>query len=285
MDTDEAVILFTKKKIHFAPRTILTHEMLEAINDFPREILRLQYLNFGDGIISGLEFKEVGNEIFLTEGLVKLKGEFYLSAAGEINLTKFFKDNKSPSHGIISCFALCPSQNFKVNGGVKRESLELKILAKKDLPPDALCLGNFSDELFEVVLPDKNIPAEKFLGEFMTLNRLQLLEIPYSCYGGATFHPYIFSAVKNILKQKENKSPAELALLMQIEQSGFVTLETLKTYIETDNAKKIPSTATREEIFKGLSQVLKFIHAKMIYDKEKSEIKKAHSISLPNLRI
>ena len=285
MDTDEAIIVFTQKKIRFAPRTILTHEMLEAIYDFPREILRLQYLNFGDGIISGLEFKEVGQEIFLTEGIVKLKGEFYLSAEGEINLTRFFKDNKSPSHGAIYCFALCPSQNFKVDGGVKRESLELKILPKKDVPPDALCVGNISDELSEVVLPEKDIPVEKFLDEFTRPSRIQLLDVPYSCYGGTTFHPYIFSAVKNILKQKENKSPAELALLIQIEQSGSVTLEALKTCIETDLTKKFTPVATRKEIFESLSQALKLIHTKMNYGEEKSHIKKAPSIGLQNLRI
>ena len=277
--------MLTKKKISFAPRTILTHEMLEAIYDFPREILRLQYLNFGDGIISGLEFKEVGKEIFLTEGIVKLKGEFYLSTTGEINLTRFFKENKPSLRGAISCFALCPSQNFKVVGGVKAESLELKILPKKDLPPDALCLGNFYDELFEVVLPDKNIRAEKFFDEFITLNRLQLLDVPYSCYGGATFHPYIFSAVKNILRQKENKSPTELALLLQIEQNGFVTMEALKICIETDGAKKFTAAATREEIFKSLSQVLKLPHAKIISGKEESGVKKSYSTGLPNLRI
>lgn len=285
MDTDEAIIVFTQKKIRFAPRTILTHEMLEAIYDCPREILRLQYLNFGDGIISGLNFKEVGTDIFLTEGIVKLKGEFYLSAAGEINLTKFFKDNKSPSHGAISCFALCPSQSSKVNGGVKRESLELKILLKKILPPDALCIGNFSDELSDVVLPDKDIPVEKFLDEFTRPSRIQLLDVPYSCYGGTTFHPYIFSAVKNILKQKENKSPVELVLLMQIEQSGFVTLEALKTCIETDIPKKFTPAVTRKEIFDSLSQVLKLIHTKTNYDKKTSDIKKAPSIGLQNLRI
>lgn len=285
MGTDEAITVFVQKKIRFAPRTILTHEMLEAIYDFPREILRLQYLNFGDGIISGLEFKEVGKEIFLTEGLVKLKGEFYLSAAGDINLTKFFKENRPPLRGEISCFALCPVQNPKIVGGVKMESLELKILPKKDLPPDALCVGNFYDELFDVVLPDKNISAEKFHDEFTTLNRIQLLDVPYSCYGGATFHPYIFSAAKNILRQKENKSPAELALLLQIEQSGVVTPDALKIYIETDSAKKFAPDATREEIFKSLSQVLKLPHAKIISGKEESGVKKSRSIDLPNLRI
>lgn len=242
-------------------------------------------MNFGDGIISGLNFKEVGREIFLTEGLVKLNGEFYLSSADEINLTKFFKENRSPLRGEISCFALCPSQNFKIQGGIKRESLELKILPKKDLLPYALCLGNFYDELSEIVLPDKNILAEKFLEEFITLNRLQLLDVPYSCYGGTTFHPYVFCAVENILKQKEHKSPAEIVLLMQIEQSGFVTIESLKTYIESDSTKKFTPSSTRDEIFKSLVQVLKLIHVKNFSGNEEIVVKKTRSSGLPNLKI
>ena len=247
--------MLTRKKIRFAPRTILTHEMLETIYELPQEILRLQYLTFGDGIISGLELKEVDREIFLTEGIVKFKGEFYFSSAGEINLTKFFKENKPPMSGAISCFALCPSQNFKTGGGVKTE------------------------------FPDKNISAEKFLEEFTTFNRLQLLDVPYSCRGGSTFHPHIFCAVKNILKQKENKSPSELALLLQIEQTGFVTMEALKICIESDGIKKFTPSAAREEIFKSLTQWLKLIHAKIISSKEETVIKKIRSSVLPNLKI
>lgn len=277
--------MLTRKKIRFAPRTILTHKMLETLHDLPQEILRLQYLTFGDGIVSGLEFKEVDGEIFLTEGIVKFKGEFYFSSAGEVNLTKFFKENKLPMRGAISCFALCPSQNSKIDGGVKTEFLELKILLKKDLPPDVLCLGSFYDELSDIALPDKNISAEKFLEEFKTFNRLQLLDIPYSCRGGSTFHPHIFCAVKNILKRKENKSPTELALLLQIYQTGFVTMEALKTCIESDDTIKLTPSATREEIFESLTQWLKLIHAKIISSEAKTVIKKTRSSGLPNLKI
>lgn len=277
--------MLTRKKIRFAPRTILTHKMLETLHDLPQEILRLQYLTFGDGIVSGLEFKEVDGEIFLTEGIVKFKGEFYFSSAGEVNLTKFFKENKLPMRGAISCFALCTSQNSKIDGGVKTEFLELKILLKKDLPPDVLCLGSFYDELSDIALPDKNISAEKFLEEFKTFNRLQLLDIPYSCRGGSTFHPHIFCAVKNILKRKENKSPTELALLLQIYQTGFVTMEALKTCIESDDTIKFTPSATREEIFESLTQWLKLIHTKIISSEEKTVIKKTRSSGLPNLKI
>ena len=277
--------MLNRKKIRFAPRTILTHEMLETLYELPQEILRLQYLTYSDGIVSGLEFKEVDREIFLTEGIVKFKGEFYFSSAGEVNLTKFFNENKPPMRGAISCLALCPSQNSKIGGGVKTEFLELKILLKKDLPPDALCLGSFYDELSEIALPDKNISAEKFLEEFTTFNRFQLLDVPYSCRGGSTFHPYIFCAVKNILKRKENKSPTELALLLQIYQTGYVTMEALKTCIESDRTKKFTPFATRAEIFESLTQWLKLIHTKEISGKAENVTKKTGSSGLPNLKI
>lgn len=253
--------------------------------DFPQEILGLQYLTFGDGIVSGLEFKEVNREIFLTEGIVKFKGEFYFSSAGEISLTKFFKENKPPMRGAISCFALCPSQNSQIDGGVKTEFLELKILLKKDLPPDILCLGSFYDELSDIALPDKDISAENFWKEFTTFNRLQLLDVPYSCRGGSTFHPYIFCAMKNILKRKENKSPTELTLLLQIYQTGLITMEALKTCIESDGTKKFTPSATREEIFESLTQWLKLIHTKVISSEEKTIIKETRPSARTNLRI
>ena len=82
--------MLSRKELRFERRSILTAAQLRAIEKFPREILRLMFLENGDGIISGLDYVERGGEIFLTEGLVKIGGTFYFAA--ETNLSALMRN-------------------------------------------------------------------------------------------------------------------------------------------------------------------------------------------------
>ena len=108
-------------------------------------------------------------------------------------------------------------------------------------------------------LPNTDVDAEEVYDEFTDrANKMYLLDIPYSCRGGATFHPYVFRAVRNILQRKQRKTPSDFLLLMQIEQAGITTLETLKNYIESNGGKRLENP-TRENIFKNLPEALKAV--------------------------
>lgn len=257
--------MLATKSINFKSRTVLTGEMLETIYKFPKEILKFHYADFGDGIISGLDFQKNGDEIYLTEGIVKLGEKFFVSETGKINLSKLFREfreSRTQKGRELYSFVLCllPNENKK---NVEFERLELKIIPQKtfsDNKNKVLFLGTFSEEPFDLYLPEVETDSKNFYEEFTDeRNNFSILEIPYSSRGGTTFHPYIFATIKKILQHKTKKTSADFIFLMQIEQDGVTSLEVLKTYIEANGEKNFSNMSTRKEILKNLTAALKTV--------------------------
>ena len=247
--------MLVEKNITFSPRAILTHEMLTTLQEFPKSALSLRYAEFGDGIVEGFHFKKVNDEIFVTAGIIKFCGKFYLSDSGDFNLTKFLRENKPKPRSNTYCLALVP-QNTVTIGGVQNTRLKLEIVEGENSAP--LNLGNFYDE-GNFNLPNVNVSAENFFVEFTgNSDNLKIAQLPYSCAGGTTFHPYIFQAIKNILLAKKNKTSADFLLLMQIYQNQFVPLEVLKTYIEA-NGVAVNFDLDRILILKNLPAAFKAV--------------------------
>lgn len=65
----------------FQNGSILKSSLLEELRDFPNIFLNLQYENYGNGILAGLnidEIKEDDDTFILTKGIIKLNGKFWL---------------------------------------------------------------------------------------------------------------------------------------------------------------------------------------------------------------
>jgi len=212
--------MLTRKELRFERRSILTAAQLRAIEKFPREFLRLMFLDFGDGIISGLDFIERDDEIFLTEGLVKLNNNFFF--AQTTNLSKLMAGlTEGKRYKIVLG---TPQRTAAENVITEKISLEVRELKESG----GLEFGRFRAGL--VRLPEFN--AEDLFAEFTKASRLNLLNVPYSTRGGATFHPLIFKAILSRLQRKENPAPADFALMIQLADFGIVSLNALKVFVE-----------------------------------------------------
>ena len=245
--------MFVAKEIKFQMRAVLTSAMLETIYKLPRDILKISCADYGDGIISGLNFFQKDNDIYISAGIIKAGKKFYFAEDDEINLSAFFNENRPVKNGKHYAIALCRlPQEFEKGVGIER--LELKIIPAESVLTDAnviLTLGTFQDECSGLTLPDAD------LKNFLDIYSFYILNVPFACRGGSTFHTYIFSAIKNILQAKSNKTFADFNFLMQLEQNGVATLEVVKTYIEANGGKKLSASADREEIFNNLLTALK----------------------------
>lgn len=254
--------MFSAREIYFKSRSVLTVEMLDSLYRLPKNILKIFYDEFGDGIISGLNFRKENKEIFLTAGIIKSGNKFYFSENENFNLSKFFKDNRPEQRGNFYTFAFCRLPK-KLQKGVDVEELELKIIPKKNLESAeniVLNFGSFNDECFDLILPETETNFKNFADDFLDeANNFSILEIPFSQRGGTTFHPYIFKAVKNILEQKTKKTSADIAFLMQIQQNSVTSFDVIKTYVEANCGKKILPLSDRTEIFKNMAEALKVI--------------------------
>ena len=233
--------MLQRNELHFERRSILTAAQLRAIESFPREILRLKYLDYGNGIISGVDFVQRGDEIFTTEGIVKLGNFFY--CADEINLSALAK-------GAIGTFKYHfvlaePKRTAAENVTTEKISLEVKQLEKNFTGFE---FGKFTSGL-RIKLPDIN--AANLFDEFTAKgSRLNLLNVPYSVRGGTTFHPYIFRAVLKKLESKENPSPADTALMINLANFGVATIPALKIYVQSNGVNWRDDS--RENIFKSI---------------------------------
>ena len=212
--------VLSRKELRFERRSILTATQLREIEKFPREFLRLMFLDFGDGIISGLDFIERDGEIFLTEGLVKLGKNFFF--AQEINLSGLMA---GLTEGKLYKIVLgTPQRTAAENVITEKISLEVRELKESG----GLEFGRFKAGLTH--LPE--LDAEDLFAEFTKASRLNLLNVPYSTRGGATFHPLIFRAILSRLQRKEKPAPADGALMIQLADFGIVSLNALKVFVE-----------------------------------------------------
>ena len=230
--------MLSRKELRFERRSILTAAQLRAIEKFPREILRLMFLENGDGIISGLDYVERGGEIFLTEGLVKIGGTFYFAA--ETNLSALMRNAAAGAwHRIILG---APQRTAEEN--VVTEKIELEVRRREE-SFSGLEFGTFKAGL--VYLP-------AVLEEFTLPSRLNLLEVPYSVRGGSTFHPLIFRAILSRLERKKNPAPSDTALSMQLAANGIVSIPALKIFVESKGVGWRGDS--RENIFSSVARAV-----------------------------
>ena len=228
--------MLNRNELRFERRSILTAAQLRAIEKFPREFLRLTFADFGDGILSGLDFVTRGKEIFLTAGIVKLGEKFFF--ADEMNLSTLMPDD-----GRRYRFVLGAASRTSVEGVITEKiSLEVKPL---DETSDGADFGRFRAG---ANLPDIN--AKSLFDEFTRGSRLNLLHVPQSVRGGTTFHPIIFRAILSRLQRKENPSPADVALMLRLADAETISLPALKIFVECKSLKW--HDKSREEIFKSL---------------------------------
>ena len=237
--------MLKRNELHFTRRSILTAAQLRAIERFPQEILRIKYKDFANGIISGVDFVQRGDEIFTTEGLVKIGNLFYL--AEEINLSALTENLK----GHLEYHFVLSKPNRTSTENVTTEKIFLDVQPLEGFTSE-LEFGRFTSG-GGINLP--KLDAEDLLRTFTSKNRLNLLNVPYSVHGGTTFHPYIFRAILHKLKLKENPSPADIALMIHLADFKVATIPALEIYVKQNSAKW--QGDSRKNIFESVLNAVK----------------------------
>ena len=234
--------MLSRKELRFERRSILTATQLRTIEKFPREFLRLMFSDYGDGIISGMDFIERDDELFMTEGLVKLGDNFFLAA--EVNLSELMTGTAS---GKRYQFVLGkPQRSAYENVITEKTSLEVRELKEVG----GLEFGRFKAGL--VHLP--TIDAQDLFEEFTRASRLNLLHVPLAVRGGVTFHPIIFRAILWRLEHKKNPAPVDHALMIRLADVGAVSMHALKLFVEGKDI--VWQDDSRENIFKAVLEAV-----------------------------
>ncbi len=244
----------------FNKGSILTGELLHKMYSVPKELTELAFVDYSDGVISGLNFSVKDNRLWLSKGLYKHKGNLYLQEAdeeleipgGEFEENIKYKvilseDNNATEGENVSLNALC----FKI--------VEASLEVSKDL---TIC--SFTG------VPRLLVNVKNITGDF------NLLNYKHSAYGEeATFQPCIFKIISKELVKKlrdgvKLNNPLDYVFLQQIYSTGIVSVGFMREYINLAGVdKEDESRASLMKAFINATQ----LEGKKIEDNSKKEKK------------
>lgn len=224
MDKDKIV----SKEISFSSGKVLTAEMLQELQDFPRLLAQAEYEGYGDGILCGMELKEAGDgtELELSPVILKLDGRIYSSP----HSLKLPADN--PGERLQSpwyAWVLRP-QPPEESRGVRSYRLQQHIVASENVQPQDLVLLQVPRNVGRLRLPRLS-QDEKCFGEFTKANICKVILGNHSCFGGNTYMPVVFAAVREYLEAKQDKCLQDYALLMELQNHPVVSGACVRGYI------------------------------------------------------
>ena len=241
-------------EIVFAAGELLSAAMLEESYRYPREFLQLYHAASPDGIIRGLDFVSREDGVYLTAGIVKLRGIYY-TMPWDISLGEWISEQKEPLlEGAEYFFCIkqeevMTSEN-DAHGIAARGRIALKAL--RDRPEGALLLGKYKHRADRPLrLPTLQMGDADPFAEFTQASYVQLLESEYAHpQGTTTYHPLLFRAMQSFLEQKKTLSPYDFSLLTALQNNGIVALRTLLSYVAASREVSPASLQmNREKLF------------------------------------
>lgn len=222
--------MLIKKDVSFLHGSILTKEMLNEIYIYPRNFVELKYNVYSDGIIEGLNFVEKDGITYLTKGIVKIAGEYYF-LLNDVDLTSYFKEiQKKQNWKNDVCYLYLKSEMPIKADSIVVKKLDLYVSENKESDLFLLCrFSSINDNLY---LPKLN-NRKKNEFEDLIINHLyvNLVNTLYAMPKKATYHPFLFEAVAEYLKQKQDKRVLDFVILMQIQNMKVLSIDAMETYI------------------------------------------------------
>ena len=246
-------------EIIFEAGNILSAQMLEETYRYPREFLHLTHAGYCDGILTGLDFIEKKDGVYLTAGLVKIDGKYYVLPQ-DVNIDEWLKKCKPPLQPQVVYSLYIVNEDFLSADdkacGIKTHSRVMLKAMREELPNKSLLLARYKFRPdAKISLPQLNNEKNPF-EEFFQSGLLQLTECIYAHQSGEpTFHPLIFRAFQKYLEQKFPLSPYDFSLLTELQNHGTVSTKSLITYVKVvKDDSDISPDITREKLLMKVSE-------------------------------
>lgn len=249
-------------EIVFAAGELLSAAMLEESYRYPREFLRLYHAASPDGIIRGLDFVSREDGVYLTVGIVKLRGIYY-TMPQDVSMGAWISQQKEPLLEGVEYF-FCISQEDVMtsenatHGIAARSRITLKALRNR--PEGSLLLGKYKHRADRPLqLPTLQVNDADPFAAFTQASYVQLMESEYAHpRGETTYHPLLFRAMQSYLEQKKMLSPYDFSLLTELQNNGIVALRTLRAYVAANREESLALSLqlTREKLFREVTACL-----------------------------
>ncbi len=255
--------MLIRNKIEFKKGSILTSQMLTALYEQQRNILDIQYNNYSDGIINGLDFYVDNDMLFVSAGMVKFGGEIF-SMRNPSNISAIIKQSGCVEEGETLSIVLTKDKNILSNNGVITSRLNIEVRSNRV----------DRDFILAETVYRKNILPKTEYNSFENLrdkkyNYIDITNRRYSLMGEATCNPVITHLfAKELIKKRHltdfdriilalgmNKVLIENSLLVEYFAShnlvyNFNKIVTLFDKILHTNKPIVPSPDTEETYIK-----------------------------------
>lgn len=213
----------------FQPGHVLTHQMLKASYDFPRELANIIYREYDNCVISGLEYFVDKDEVFLLPGVVKFDGDLYF-LNDNISLTKLWNDYKQESEtpgGTEIVYFLIQKKSQINADGCCNQTLRIE-LSKQYNSEESIVIGALQGAIDKLELPDS-----ASLNSIYSRSYLWTLDVPYLGASGVGFHPLVSEFLKTGINLKKKKDSFDYVFWMSLCGHKSVGLDVLSVYLES----------------------------------------------------
>lgn len=221
---------------------ILKQNMLEALRDFPYEVLKVMYSSYGDGIISGFDVDVLdGHGNFrVSPGILKINQEIYISPCWREENLNSDNDNIKEHYVYLKKYADAYSDG---------DEIKIKpVLVGTESSDEGLELFRCTKYAYSVMFKYKNI--DELFKEQTVMNRINQVFCKYAVIGGSTLHPYYFKLFADKVLKSSNPSPPDTAFAYQC-LNGISNIDVVNRYFN------IESPLSNVEILKLMENVIK----------------------------
>lgn len=189
--------------------SVLKQNMLEALRDYPRTVLDIQYKDFDDGVITGFEVKPNGSCFEISPGIVKINNELHIS-----------------------------SQTMTIEQEYENQYVYLTV-QKSDHPDgNEVCVEceqttEANNNAFELFRYTRNAEMFEYNDIFEVfnepINRINQIFCKYGVVGGHTLNPYYYRLFAKAVLECSNASPFDIAFSYQC-LNGINSINVIKQY-------------------------------------------------------
>lgn len=262
--------VFVSKRASFQAGSILTQPMLQEMYDFPQRIADFGYhmTEYGEEncILAGMDLELKDGKIYFQPGLCLMGGKLYFSSEPLCITLSDSTELKEKFYYVI-----LQQKAGDCLLGVQEDALKAADVSESDLPDvedNCITLLRVLRNYGAFILPQLKMQSKNPFEEFTSSLPCGLLDIPYGYNGKITYHPYIFKAVKTFLTQKKHKCMQDYALLLQLQNSPVVSMESVVFFIN-DAGIECDLPASREDIFVKFSQALLMVRQAPVVVRDK----------------
>lgn len=263
-------------EIVFEAGDLLSVQMLEETYRYPREFLHLTHANLSDGIICGLDFTPRSEGLYLTAGIVKIDGVYYILPK-DVNMDEWLKKYKPALTSGATYFLCMVSENVLTSDdkahGIKSHS-RVVLKAEREMPEYSLLLARykFRPDVY-IPLPQLKMDSENPFSDFFESGLLQILECQYAHQRGeTTYHPLVFRAIQTYLEQKLPLSPYDFSLLVELQNHGIVSMVSLINYVRVNKTVSLSyKDMTREKLLREVCDCVQKHYVPIAYTEAEFE--------------